>query len=185
MEMIHCNITRSLSEREKLFGSVRMRIGCFSHVASQIFLSSLHPSKYSCLRQNLLHYTCMAHLHAWTNTHMHLVCCFSMFTGMINCACVYFRLLKHGDECFEPHACPCLWKGKEYYPGDRVSSPCHQWWDYINSHSVHSFLCVFTPVSLLYYIFTYYKKYYIKEDYVVIGFWYFIVLDYEYVENDA
>lgn len=30
---------------------------------------------------------------------------------------------------------------------------------------------VFTPVSLLYYIFTYYKKYYIKEDYVVIGFW--------------
>lgn len=38
------------------------------------------------------------------------------------------RLLKHGDECFEPAACPCLWKGKEYYPGDRVSSPCHQWY---------------------------------------------------------
>lgn len=37
-------------------------------------------------------------------------------------------LLKHGDECFEPASCPCLWKGKEYYPGDRVSSPCHQWW---------------------------------------------------------
>lgn len=57
MEMIHCNITRSLSERErereKLFGSVRMRIGCFSHVTCAIFLSSLHPSKYSCLRQNL------------------------------------------------------------------------------------------------------------------------------------
>ncbi|XP_041636331.1 otogelin [Cheilinus undulatus] len=35
-------------------------------------------------------------------------------------------LLKHGDECFEPASCPCLWKGKEYYPGDRVSSPCHQ-----------------------------------------------------------
>ncbi|XP_066510116.1 otogelin-like [Hoplias malabaricus] len=35
-------------------------------------------------------------------------------------------LLKHGDECFEPAACPCLWKGKEYYPGDKVSSPCHQ-----------------------------------------------------------
>uniref|UniRef100_A0A8C2WKQ8 Otogelin n=1 Tax=Cyclopterus lumpus TaxID=8103 RepID=A0A8C2WKQ8_CYCLU len=34
--------------------------------------------------------------------------------------------LKHGDECFEPASCPCLWKGKEYYPGDRVSSPCHQ-----------------------------------------------------------
>nr|XP_055062769.1 otogelin isoform X3 [Misgurnus anguillicaudatus] len=35
-------------------------------------------------------------------------------------------LLKHGDECFEPQSCPCLWKGKEYYPGDKVSSPCHQ-----------------------------------------------------------
>uniref|UniRef100_G3PZ77 Otogelin n=1 Tax=Gasterosteus aculeatus TaxID=69293 RepID=G3PZ77_GASAC len=35
-------------------------------------------------------------------------------------------LLKHGDECFEAASCPCLWKGKEYYPGDRVSSPCHQ-----------------------------------------------------------
>ncbi|XP_058237297.1 otogelin isoform X1 [Hemibagrus wyckioides] len=35
-------------------------------------------------------------------------------------------LLKHGDECIEPVSCPCLWKGKEYYPGDRVSSPCHQ-----------------------------------------------------------
>uniref|UniRef100_A0A8B9HR24 Otogelin n=1 Tax=Astyanax mexicanus TaxID=7994 RepID=A0A8B9HR24_ASTMX len=34
-------------------------------------------------------------------------------------------LLKHGDECFEPVACPCLWKGKEYYPGDKVSSTCH------------------------------------------------------------
>ena len=37
------------------------------------------------------------------------------------------RMLKHGDECFEPDACPCLWKGKEYYPGDRVISPCYQW----------------------------------------------------------
>ncbi|CAL8243638.1 unnamed protein product [Lota lota] len=34
--------------------------------------------------------------------------------------------LRHGDECFQPESCPCLWKGKEYYPGDRVSSPCHQ-----------------------------------------------------------
>lgn len=43
--------------------------------------------------------------------------------------CVWtLSLLKHGDECFEPASCPCLWKGKEYYPGDRVSSPCHQWW---------------------------------------------------------
>uniref|UniRef100_H3DN78 Otogelin n=1 Tax=Tetraodon nigroviridis TaxID=99883 RepID=H3DN78_TETNG len=41
------------------------------------------------------------------------------------CSCAP-GLLKHGDECFEPASCPCLWKGKEYYPGDRVSSPCHQ-----------------------------------------------------------
>ncbi|XP_060900124.1 otogelin [Labrus mixtus] len=41
------------------------------------------------------------------------------------CTCPH-GLLKHGDECFEPASCPCLWKGKEYYPGDRVSSPCHQ-----------------------------------------------------------
>ncbi|XP_037103954.1 otogelin [Syngnathus acus] len=49
-------------------------------------------------------------------------------------------LLKHGDECFEPDACPCLWKGKEYYPGDKVSSPCHQC---ICQHG--TFQCVFRP----------------------------------------
>uniref|UniRef100_A0A3B4YDQ7 Otogelin n=1 Tax=Seriola lalandi dorsalis TaxID=1841481 RepID=A0A3B4YDQ7_SERLL len=49
-------------------------------------------------------------------------------------------LLKHGDECFEPAACPCLWKGKEYYPGDRVSSPCHQC---VCQHG--TFQCVFRP----------------------------------------
>ncbi|GLD55777.1 otogelin-like protein [Lates japonicus] len=49
-------------------------------------------------------------------------------------------LLKHGDECFEPAACPCLWKGKEYYPGDRVSSPCHQC---VCQHG--TFQCVFHP----------------------------------------
>ncbi|XP_044212195.1 otogelin [Thunnus albacares] len=49
-------------------------------------------------------------------------------------------LLKHGDECFEPGACPCLWKGKEYYPGDRVSSPCHQC---VCQHG--TFQCVFHP----------------------------------------
>ncbi|KAM9861152.1 otogelin [Aulostomus maculatus] len=49
-------------------------------------------------------------------------------------------LLKHGDECFEPEACPCLWKGKEYYPGDRVSSPCHQC---VCQHG--TFQCVFHP----------------------------------------
>ncbi|XP_058486191.1 otogelin isoform X3 [Solea solea] len=49
-------------------------------------------------------------------------------------------LLKHGDECFEPVACPCLWKGKEYYPGDRVSSPCHEC---VCQHG--TFQCVFRP----------------------------------------
>ncbi|XP_024909406.1 otogelin isoform X2 [Cynoglossus semilaevis] len=49
-------------------------------------------------------------------------------------------LLRHGDECFEPVACPCLWKGKEYYPGDRVSAPCH---DCVCQHG--TFQCVFRP----------------------------------------
>ncbi|XP_029281180.1 LOW QUALITY PROTEIN: otogelin [Cottoperca gobio] len=49
-------------------------------------------------------------------------------------------LLKHGDECFEPASCPCLWKGKEYYPGDRVSSPCHHC---VCQHG--TFQCVFHP----------------------------------------
>ncbi|XP_041843884.1 otogelin [Melanotaenia boesemani] len=55
------------------------------------------------------------------------------------CACPP-GLLKHGDECFEPAACPCLWKGKEYFPGDRVSSPCYQC---VCQHG--TFQCVFRP----------------------------------------
>ncbi|XP_034019438.1 otogelin [Thalassophryne amazonica] len=55
------------------------------------------------------------------------------------CACPP-GLLKHGDECFELTACPCLWKGKEYYPGDRVSSSCH---DCVCQHG--TFQCVFRP----------------------------------------
>ncbi|KAI5630251.1 otogelin, partial [Silurus asotus] len=50
------------------------------------------------------------------------------------------ELLKHGDECFEPAACPCSWKGKEYYPGDKVSSPCHHC---VCQHG--SFQCEFRP----------------------------------------
>ncbi|KAL1007586.1 hypothetical protein UPYG_G00088760 [Umbra pygmaea] len=49
-------------------------------------------------------------------------------------------LLKHGDECFEASACPCLWKGKEYYPGDKVTSPCHHC---VCQHG--TFQCVFRP----------------------------------------
>ncbi|XP_033059737.1 otogelin isoform X16 [Trachypithecus francoisi] len=40
------------------------------------------------------------------------------------CACPH-GLLRHGDACFLPEECPCTWKGKEYFPGDQVMSPCH------------------------------------------------------------
>ncbi|XP_053415854.1 otogelin [Nycticebus coucang] len=40
------------------------------------------------------------------------------------CACPQ-GLLRHGDACFLPEDCPCTWKGKEYFPGDQVMSPCH------------------------------------------------------------
>ncbi|XP_003781570.1 otogelin [Otolemur garnettii] len=40
------------------------------------------------------------------------------------CACPQ-GLLRHGDACFLPEDCPCTWKGKEYFPGDQVTSPCH------------------------------------------------------------
>ncbi|XP_010828966.1 PREDICTED: otogelin [Bison bison bison] len=40
------------------------------------------------------------------------------------CACPQ-GLLRRGDACFLPEECPCTWKGKEYYPGDQVMSPCH------------------------------------------------------------
>ncbi|MEJ1287072.1 otogelin [Cricetulus griseus] len=34
-------------------------------------------------------------------------------------------LLRHGNACFPPEECPCVWKGKEYFPGDQVASSCH------------------------------------------------------------
>uniref|UniRef100_A0A8W4FF44 Otogelin n=1 Tax=Sus scrofa TaxID=9823 RepID=A0A8W4FF44_PIG len=40
------------------------------------------------------------------------------------CACPQ-GLLRHEDACFLPEECPCTWKGKEYFPGDQVMSPCH------------------------------------------------------------
>ncbi|XP_012412723.1 otogelin [Trichechus manatus latirostris] len=40
------------------------------------------------------------------------------------CACPQ-GYLRHGDACFLPEECPCTWKGKEYFPGDLVMSPCH------------------------------------------------------------
>uniref|UniRef100_A0A8C8SMQ0 Otogelin n=1 Tax=Pelusios castaneus TaxID=367368 RepID=A0A8C8SMQ0_9SAUR len=49
-------------------------------------------------------------------------------------------LVKHGDACFEPNECPCLWKGKEYFPGDKVISSCHTC---ICQHG--SFQCIFHP----------------------------------------
>ncbi|KAJ1177086.1 hypothetical protein NDU88_002349 [Pleurodeles waltl] len=48
--------------------------------------------------------------------------------------------VKHGDECFEPNACPCSWKAKEYFPGDIVNSSCHTC---VCHHG--SFQCTFHP----------------------------------------
>ncbi|XP_023807134.2 otogelin isoform X3 [Oryzias latipes] len=58
-------------------------------------------------------------------SHLLNIPCSSHDSCVSGCVCPH-GLLKHGDECFEPAACPCLWKGKEYFPGDRVSSPCYQ-----------------------------------------------------------
>uniref|UniRef100_A0A670XPF3 Otogelin n=1 Tax=Pseudonaja textilis TaxID=8673 RepID=A0A670XPF3_PSETE len=49
-------------------------------------------------------------------------------------------LFKYGDMCFKPNECPCTWKGKEYFPGDKVISSCHTC---ICSHG--SFKCNFHP----------------------------------------
>ncbi|XP_074853854.1 otogelin [Carettochelys insculpta] len=49
-------------------------------------------------------------------------------------------LVKHGDVCFEPDECPCSWKGKEYFPGDKVISSCHAC---VCQHG--SFQCTFHP----------------------------------------
>ncbi|XP_068171850.1 otogelin [Antennarius striatus] len=73
------------------------------------------------------------------STHLLNISCPSHEPCVAGCACPP-GLLKHGDECFEPDSCPCLWKGKEYYPGDRVSTPCHQC---VCQHG--TFQCVFHP----------------------------------------
>uniref|UniRef100_UPI00398F3BBE otogelin n=1 Tax=Pristiophorus japonicus TaxID=55135 RepID=UPI00398F3BBE len=49
-------------------------------------------------------------------------------------------LVKHEDECFKPDECPCLWKGKEYFPGDLVKSPC-----YTCVCQQGTFQCIFQP----------------------------------------
>ncbi|KAM3850931.1 otogelin [Vipera latastei] len=60
----------------------------------------------------------------------------SCFSG---CMCPT-GLFKYGDMCFKPNECPCTWKGKEYFPGDKVISSCHTC---ICSHG--SFKCNFHP----------------------------------------
>ncbi|XP_061466225.1 otogelin isoform X9 [Rhineura floridana] len=62
----------------------------------------------------------------------HLPC----FSG---CMCPH-GLVKHGDACFKLDECPCSWKGKEYFPGDKVISSCHTC---ICHHG--SFECTFHP----------------------------------------
>ncbi|NXD25862.1 OTOG protein, partial [Spelaeornis formosus] len=49
-------------------------------------------------------------------------------------------LVKHGDICLDADECPCSWKGKEYFPGDKVISSCHTC---ICQHG--SFQCTFQP----------------------------------------
>ncbi|XP_008935404.1 PREDICTED: otogelin [Merops nubicus] len=49
-------------------------------------------------------------------------------------------LVKHGVVCLDADECPCLWKGKEYFPGDKVISSCHTC---ICQHG--SFQCTFHP----------------------------------------
>ncbi|NWV38253.1 OTOG protein, partial [Grantiella picta] len=49
-------------------------------------------------------------------------------------------LVKHGDMCLDVDECPCSWKGKEYFPGDKVISSCHTC---ICQHG--SFQCTFHP----------------------------------------
>ncbi|KFV78357.1 Otogelin, partial [Struthio camelus australis] len=55
------------------------------------------------------------------------------------CVCPW-GLVKHGDACLEANECPCSWKGKEYFPGDKVVSSCHTC---ICQHG--SFQCTFHP----------------------------------------
>ncbi|KFP13087.1 Otogelin, partial [Egretta garzetta] len=55
------------------------------------------------------------------------------------CVCP-LGLVKHGDVCLEAGECPCSWKGKEYFPGDKVISSCHTC---ICQHG--SFQCTFHP----------------------------------------
>ncbi|KAJ7344409.1 hypothetical protein JRQ81_000359, partial [Phrynocephalus forsythii] len=62
----------------------------------------------------------------------HLAC----FSG---CTCPH-GFVKHGDGCFKPEECPCSWKGKEYFPGDKVISSCHTC---VCHHG--SFECTFHP----------------------------------------
>ncbi|KFW89173.1 Otogelin, partial [Phalacrocorax carbo] len=49
-------------------------------------------------------------------------------------------LVKHGDVCLQANECPCSWKGKEYFPGDKVISSCHTC---VCQHG--SFQCTFHP----------------------------------------
>ncbi|KFV49306.1 Otogelin, partial [Tyto alba] len=55
------------------------------------------------------------------------------------CVCP-LGLVKHGDVCLDADECPCSWKGKDYFPGDKVISSCHTC---ICQHG--SFQCTFHP----------------------------------------
>ncbi|XP_032546955.1 otogelin [Chiroxiphia lanceolata] len=65
------------------------------------------------------------------------------FSAHLPCVsgCVCPRgLVKHGEVCLDADECPCSWKGKEYFPGDKVISSCHTC---VCQHG--SFQCTFHP----------------------------------------
>nr|XP_060610964.1 otogelin [Anolis sagrei ordinatus] len=93
----------------------------------QIYINCSDPQTMKLGRER----TCENHLLNLTVS-AHLPC----FSG---CTCPS-GFVKHGDACFKPDECPCSWKGKEYFPGDKVISSCHTC---ICHHG--SFECTFHP----------------------------------------
>ncbi|NXI48545.1 OTOG protein, partial [Galbula dea] len=63
----------------------------------------------------------------------------AQFPCVSGCVCPP-GLVRRGDMCLDADECPCSWKGKEYFPGDKVISSCHTC---ICQHG--SFQCTFHP----------------------------------------
>ncbi|XP_075423815.1 otogelin isoform X2 [Ascaphus truei] len=124
------NIITSLGKCQCKDGIMNCESNAIVHdcPAGQIYYNCSNPeadvalSRERTCENQLLNITTSAHLP-----------CFS------DCVCPK-GLVKHGDECFAPDACPCSWKAKEYFPGDIVNSSCHTC---VCHHG--SFQCTFHP----------------------------------------